>query len=114
MQAFVDARIPTEALLQPDAVESILKVLDANAGSIQEDESKLLLVKGTVQRGQRQGRVSATIHDKKVGADRGSLRSRSVYHANNHLGHSAEGRREVDKTVRTEPQHTREREHGAR
>ena len=55
--------------------------------------------KGTVQRGKRQGRVSATIHDKKVGADRGSLRSRSGYHANNHLEHSAEGRREVDKTV---------------
>ena len=42
--------------------------------------------KGTIQRGKRQGRVSATIHDKKVGADRGSLRSRSGYHANNHLG----------------------------
>ena len=28
------------------------------------------LAKGTVQRGKRQGRVSATIHDKKVGADR--------------------------------------------
>ena len=55
--------------------------------------------KGTVQRGKRQGRVSETIHDKKVGADRGSLRSRSGYHANNHLGHCAEGRREVDETV---------------
>ena len=43
--------------------------------------------KGTVQRGKRQGRVSAEIHDKKVGADRGSLRNRSGYHANNHLGH---------------------------
>ena len=43
------------------------------------------------------GRVSAAIHDKKVGADRGSLRSCSGYHANNHLGHNAEGRREVDK-----------------
>ena len=43
VQAFVDARISTETLLQPDAVESILKVLDANAGWIQEDESKLLL-----------------------------------------------------------------------
>ena len=69
---------------------------------------------GTVQRGKRQGRVSATIHDKKVGADRGGLRSRSGYHANDHLGHSAEGRREVDKTVRTEPQHTFEWQHGAR
>ena len=45
------------------------------------------LAKGTVQRRKRQGRVSATIHDKKAGADRGSLRSRSGYHANNHLGH---------------------------
>ena len=70
--------------------------------------------KGTVQRKKRQGRVSATVHDKKVGADRGSLRSRSGYHANNHLGHCAEGRREVDETVRTEPQHTLERKHGAR
>ena len=68
--------------------------------------------KGTVQRGKRQGRVSATIHDKKVGADRGSLRSRSGYHVNNHLGHCAEGRREVDETVRTEPQHTFEWQHG--
>ena len=31
VQAFVDARISTEALLQPDAVESILRVLDAKA-----------------------------------------------------------------------------------
>ena len=36
VQAFVDARISTESLL-----ESILKVLDAEAGWIQEDESKL-------------------------------------------------------------------------
>ena len=43
VQAFVDARISTETLLQPDAVESILKVWDAKAGWIQEDESKLLL-----------------------------------------------------------------------
>ena len=42
--------------------------------------------KSPVQRGKRQGRISATIHDEKVGADRGSLRSRSGYHANNHLG----------------------------
>ena len=53
VQAFVDARISTEALLQPDAVESILKVLDAKAGWIQEDESKLLLRKAlfSVERG---------------------------------------------------------------
>ena len=53
MQAFVDARISTETLLQPDAVESILKVLDAKAGWIQEDESKLLLRKAlfSVERG---------------------------------------------------------------
>ena len=53
MQAFVDGRIPTETLLQPDAVESILKVLDAKAGWIQEDESKLLLRKAlfSVERG---------------------------------------------------------------
>ena len=37
VQAFVDARISAEALLQPDAVESILKVWDAKAGWIQED-----------------------------------------------------------------------------
>ena len=72
------------------------------------------LAKGTVQRGKRQGRVSATTHDKKVGADRGGLRSRSGHHADDHLEHSAEGRREVDKTVRTEPQHTFEWQHGAR
>ena len=53
VQAFVDARMSTEALLQPDAVESILKVLDAKAGWIQEDESKLLLRKAlfSVERG---------------------------------------------------------------
>ena len=53
VQAFVDARISTEALLQPDAVESILKVLDAKAGWVQEDESKLLLRKAlfSVERG---------------------------------------------------------------
>ena len=53
VQAFVDARISKEALLQPDAVESILKVLDAKAGWIQEDESKLLLRKAlfSVERG---------------------------------------------------------------
>ena len=53
VQAFVDARISTEALLQPDAVESILQVLDAKAGWVQEDESKLLLRKAlfSVERG---------------------------------------------------------------
>ena len=53
VQAFVDARISTEALLNPDAVESILKVLDTKAGWIQEDESKLLLRKAlfSVERG---------------------------------------------------------------
>ena len=53
VQAFVDARISTEALLQPDAVESTLKVLDVKAGWIQEDESKLLLRKAlfSVERG---------------------------------------------------------------
>ena len=109
VQAFVDGRISTEALLQPDAVESILKVLDANAGWIQQDESKLLLRKALFQRGKRQGRVSATIHDKKVGANRGGLRSCSSHHADDHLGHSAVGRRAVVKAVRTEPQHTLER-----
>ena len=56
VQAFVDARISTEALLQPDAVESILKVLDAKAGWIQEDESKLLLRKAlfSVERGKNE------------------------------------------------------------
>ena len=56
VQAFVDARISAEALLQPDAVESILKVLDAKAGWIQEDESKLLLRKAlfSVERGKEE------------------------------------------------------------
>ena len=88
VQAFVGARISTEALLQPDAVESILKVLYAKAGWIQEDESNC---DNTRQEGWRRSRQP---------------RSRSGYHANNHLGHSAEGGRDVDKTVRTEPQHT--------
>ena len=53
VQAFVDGRISTEALLQPDGVESILKVLDAKASWIQEEESKLLLRKAlfSVERG---------------------------------------------------------------
>ena len=113
VQAFVDGRISTEALLQPGAVESILKVLDAKAGWIQEDESKLP-AKCNVQRGKRQGRVSATIHDKKVGANRGGLRSCSSHNADDHLGHSAEGRRTVVEAVRTEPQYTLERQHGTR
>ena len=56
VQAFVDARISAEALLQPDVVESILKVLDAKAGWIQEDESKLLLRKVlfSVERGKEE------------------------------------------------------------
>ena len=56
VQAFVDARMSAEALLQPDAVESILKVLDAKAGWIQEDESKLLLRKAlfSVKRGKEE------------------------------------------------------------
>ena len=56
VQAFVDGRISTEALLQPDAVESILKVLDAKAGWIQEDESKVLLRKAlfSVERGKEE------------------------------------------------------------
>ena len=37
--------------------------------------------KGTVQRGKRQGRVSPTIHNKKVGADRGSFHRRFGHHA---------------------------------
>ena len=53
VQALVDARISTEALPQPNAVESLLKVLDAKAGWIQQDESKLLLRKAlfSVERG---------------------------------------------------------------
>ena len=45
VQAFVDGRISSETFLQFDGVASILKVLDAKAGWIQEDESKLLLRK---------------------------------------------------------------------
>ena len=77
VQAFVDARISTEALLQPGAVESILKVLDSKAGWIQEDEPKLLLRKAlfSVERGKDESLRQK--NDKKVGADRGSLRSRS-------------------------------------
>ena len=48
VQALVDGTIFTEAHLQPDGVESILKVLDARAGWIQDCESKLLLRKALV------------------------------------------------------------------
>ena len=90
-----------EVSLQPDAVESILNVLDAKAGWIQEDESKLFLRKAlfSVERG----------NHNKVGANRGGFRSCSGHHTDDHLGHSAEGRRAVVKAVRTEPQHTLER-----
>ena len=40
---------------------------------------------GTLQRGERQRRVIATVHNKQVGANRGSLDS-SRHHANDHLG----------------------------
>ena len=64
VQAFVvvDARISTEALLQPDAVESILKALDAKAGWIQEDESKLLLREAlfSVERGKDESLLQCT------------------------------------------------------
>ena len=45
VQTFVDGRVSTEALLQPDGVESILKVFDAKVSWTREDESKLLLQK---------------------------------------------------------------------
>ena len=53
VQAFVDGRISSETHLQPDGVELILKVLDAKAGWIQEDESELFLRKAlfNVERG---------------------------------------------------------------
>ena len=49
----MDEWISSDALQQVDGVESILKVLEAKAGSIQEDESKLLLQKAlfSVERG---------------------------------------------------------------
>ena len=61
VQVFVDARISSEALLQPDGVELIWKVLDAKACWIQEDESRLLMRKAffSVERG---GRVFSTVH----------------------------------------------------
>ena len=66
------------------------------------------LAKGTLQRGERQGRVPAAVHNKEVGADRGSLCGSSRRHANGHLVHNLEGRRAAVKAVRTEPQYTLE------
>ena len=56
VQAFVNGRLSTEALLQSDGMESTVKVLDAKAGWIQEDESKLLLRKAlfNVERGRNE------------------------------------------------------------
>ena len=53
VKAFVDGRISSETHPQPDGVELILKVLDAKAGWIQEDESELFLRKAlfNVERG---------------------------------------------------------------
>ena len=80
-----------------------LKGLDAKAGWIQEDESKLFLRKAlfSVERGKDESlRQYTTRRLAQIEA------ASAAALANNHLKHSAEGRREVDKTVRTEPQHT--------
>ena len=106
VQAFVDGRISTEALLQPDGVESILMVLDAKAGWIQEDESKLLLrkalfrVEGGKDESLRQYTTGRLVQIE------AALSSRSGHHANDDLGHSAEGRCAVVHAVRTELQYT--------
>ena len=114
LQAFVDGWISTETL-QPDGVEPILKVLDAKAGWIQEDESKLLLRQALFKCGKRQRRVPAAEHDEEVGADRGSLGGRSRHYAHGHMEQCPEGRCAVVKAVRTDrTQHTSELQHGAR
>ena len=105
VQAFVDARISTEALLQPDAVESILKVLDAKAGWIQEDESKLLLRKAlfSVERGKDESLRQYTT--RRLAQIEAASAAALVTMPTTTWG-TAEGRREFDKTVRTELQHT--------
>ena len=57
VQAFVDARISTEALLQPVAVESIFKGFGCQGRLVPGGRVQTPLAKGTVQRGKRQGRV---------------------------------------------------------
>ena len=107
VQAFVDARISTEALLHPDAVESILKVLDVKAGWIQEDESKLLLRKAlfSVERGKDESlRQDTTRRLAQIEA----ASAAALVTMPTTTWCSAEGRRDVDKTVRKEPQHTLE------
>ena len=74
VQAFVDAKISTDpATTRRRGVNfegfGRQGLLDPGR------RVQILLRKSTVQRGKRQGRVSATIHDKKVGADRGGFSS---------------------------------------
>ena len=110
----VDGRISTEALLQPDAVESILKVLDAQAGWIQEDESKLLLRKALfrVERGKDESLRQYTT--RRLAQIEAASAAVLVTMPTTSLGHSAEGRRTFVKAGRTEPQYTLERQHGTR
>ena len=72
------------------------------------------LAGGTLQCGKRLRRVFATVHNKEVGAYRGSVGSSSRDVANDHLGYSIEGRGTVDKAVGAESQHAPKRQHGAR
>ena len=82
----------TEAFPQPDAVQSILKVLDAKAGWIQEDKSKLLLRKALFS------------------VERGKDESLRQYTTRTML---KEGAR-LTKQSEQNPQHTFEWQHGAR
>ena len=87
VQAFVDARISTEALTSATRCCGVnFEGLGCQGRLDPGGRVQTPPAKGTVQRGKRQGRVSATTHDKKDGADRGGLRSRSGYHANDTWG----------------------------
>ena len=111
VQAFVDAKISTEAFLQPDAVGVNLERFWMPSGWNPGGRFQTPPAKGTVQPKEARTSLLRQYTTRRLAQMRGSLRSRSGSRANNHLEHCAEGRREVDKTVRTEPQHTFDWQH---
>ena len=106
VQAFVDERLSTEALLQPQRCGVDFEGLGRQgpAGSRKTDPSFSCEGHSSAGRGRDESLRQYT--NKEVGADRGSLCGSSRRRANGHLGHNLEGRRAAVKAVRTEPQYT--------
>ena len=108
-KAFADASFSSEAVLQPESVESILKALDAKTGWIQEDESKVLLRKAlfcSMERGKDESLRQHTT--RRLAQIEAASAANSRHHANDQLGHSIVGRGTDVKTVGAESQLTPE------